>query len=113
MNTDKNKSVLSFDNFDDISSDTRDSVQMQHDSLAGGTSPKNPERITKGAAAGCKPGSSRKTYVLTGVCIGKLKAIAGHLGLPEVAIVQNMLDKGIEEYERKYGAAISKLWQSE
>ena len=35
MSNEKNKSALQFDNFNDVSQDTRDAVQMQHDSLVG------------------------------------------------------------------------------
>ena len=66
-------------------------------------------KVTSGAAAGCKPGSTRHTYVMPLEMISKLKAIAGYHGKPEVAIVPDMLTKGIEEQEQKYGVQVSDI----
>ena len=66
-------------------------------------------KVTSGAAAGCKPGSTRHTYVMPLEMISKLKAIAGYHGKPEVAIVLDMLTKGIEEQEQKYGVQVSDI----
>lgn len=66
-------------------------------------------KATSGAAAGCKPGSTRHTYVMPYEMIRKLKAIAGYHGKPEVAIVLEMLNKGIEEQERIYGEQVSDI----
>lgn len=110
MSSENKKSVMNFDNFNGVSQDTRDAVQMQHDSLVG-AKPHTTVNTGKGAAAGCKPGSSRKTYVLPEDLINKLKAISGHMGTPEVSVVLDMLEKGIADYEQKYGTEVSKLWQ--
>ena len=67
------------------------------------------KRATKGAAAGCKPGSSRHTYVMPNGMIQKIKAISGYFGKPEVAIVLDILEKGIAEYEEQYGPQVSDL----
>lgn len=63
-------------------------------------------RQTRGAAAGCKPGSTRHTYVLPYELIDKIKGIAGDMRKPEVAIVLEMLENGVREYERKHGEII-------
>ena len=70
-------------------------------------------KATVGAAAGCKPGSTRHTYVMPLEMIRKLKAIAGYHGKPEVAIVLEMLTKGIEEQEQKYGVQVSDIKRGE
>ena len=69
-------------------------------------------RPIRGASAGCKPGFSRKTYVLPEEMIGKLKAIAGHLGKSEVTIVLDMLTKGIDSYEKEYGEGVTHTWNA-
>ena len=74
-----------------------------------GKDKKKVKRSTRGAAAGCKPGSSRHTYVLPDVMIQKIKAISGYFGKPEVAIVLDILEKGIAEYEDQYGPQVSDL----
>lgn len=66
-------------------------------------------KATSGAAAGCKPGSTRHTYVMPYEMISKLKAIAGYHGKPEVAIVLEMLSKGIEEQEQMFGVQVSNI----
>lgn len=64
-------------------------------------------RQTRGAAAGCKPGSTRHTYVLPYELIDKIKGIAGDMRKPEVAIVLEMLEKGVKEYEKKHGEIVT------
>ena len=66
-------------------------------------------RPVKGAAAGCKPGSIRHTYVMPLEMISKLKAIAGYFGKPEVGIVLEILEKGIADYENQYGSCVSDI----
>ena len=66
-------------------------------------------RATKGAASGCKPGSTRHTYVMPYELIDKLKAIAGYFGKPEVGIVLEILEKGVADYEAKYGPNVSDI----
>ena len=109
MANDKKKSALQFDNFNEVSQDNRDAVQMQHDSLVGIKPKENAERPIKGAAAGCKPGSSRKTFVLPLELIDKLGAIAAHTRQKEVAVVLDMLEKGVANYEEQYGKEITAL----
>ena len=110
MSNEKNKSALQFDNFNDVSQDTRDAVQMQHDSLVGARpQEKTTVNTGKGAAAGCKPGTSRKTFVLPFELIDKLGAIAAHTRQKEVAVVIDMLEKGVASYEQQYGKEITAL----
>lgn len=94
-----------FDGFDDLMGETKNSVQLGVEAL----SKKEHERPTKGAAAGCKPGSSRKTFVLPLELIDKLEAIAVHTRQKEVAVVLEMLEKGVKAYEQQYGSEITSL----
>jgi predicted DNA-binding protein len=97
-----NKSVLPISTFGEINTD-KAPEQMGLESLG----IKN--RSTKGAAAGCKPGSIRHTYVMPLEMISKLKAIAGYFGKPEVGIVLEILQKGIADYEALYGSCVSDI----
>lgn len=102
MTKNDNKSALSTSTFGEINTD-KAPEQMGLESLG----IKN--RSTKGAAAGCKPGSIRHTYVMPLEMISKLKAIAGYFGKPEVGIVLEILQKGIADYEALYDSCISNI----
>ena len=107
MTKEDNKSVLAMDGFDGIN-DNKSSEQMQAESL--GIAPSdNTHRIVKGAAAGCKPGSSRKSYVLPLDMIDKIGAIAAHTRRKEVAVVLDLLERGIASCEQQYGKDITSL----
>lgn len=107
MTKEDNKSVLSIDGFDGLN-DSRSSEQMQAEAL--GIAPKdNYNRQTKGAAAGCKPGTTRKTFVLPLEMIDKIGAIAAHTRQKEVGIVIDLLERGIASYEQQYGEEITSL----
>jgi hypothetical protein len=67
------------------------------------------EHPTKGAAAGCKPGTSRKTYVLPLEMIDKIAAVAAYTRRKEVAVVIDLLERGIASYEQEYGKEITTL----
>lgn len=97
-----NKSALQTNTFGDINS-AKAPEQMGLESLGYSNRP------VKGAAAGCKPGSIRHTYVMPLEMITKLKAIAGYFGKPEVGIVLEILEKGIADYEAKYGSCVSDI----
>ena len=97
-----NKSALTTSTFGEINSE-KAPEQMGLESLG----LKN--RPLKGAAAGCKPGSIRHTYVMPLEMISKLKAIAGYFGKPEVGIVLEILEKGIADYEAQYGSCVSDI----
>lgn len=99
------KKTTTFDGFDDLLDQPKDSVTLGQNALQG----KKVERVTKGAAAGCKPGSTRHTYVMPEEMILKLKAISGYLGRSEVSVVLEILEKGIAEYEDKYGPHVSDI----
>lgn len=87
--------------------DQKDSVQTGLE--AAGIVMQTEVRVTKGAAAGCKPGSTRHTYVMPFELIDKLKAIAGYFGKPEVGIVLEILEEGVAKYEAKYGSSVSDI----
>lgn len=109
MGKENNKSVLTFDDFDGLN-ESKTSEQMQAEALGLGIGNKeNGERQTKGAAAGCKPGTTRKTFVLPFELIDKLSAIAAHTRQKEVAIVIDMLERGVASYEEKFGKEITSL----
>ena len=100
MTQNGNKSALPPDSFDDIlNKKTPNQMGMESLGLT--------RRTGKGAAAGCKPGHIRHTYVMPQELIDKLKAIAGYLGKPEVGVVLDILEKGVKEYENKYGPSVS------
>lgn len=99
-----NKSALSTNAFEDINSDK---IPEQMGLMSLGLEPER--RRSKGAAAGCKPGSTRHTYVMPLEMITKLKAIAGYFGKPEVGIVLEILEKGIADYEAQYGSCVSDI----
>lgn len=107
MGKENNKSVLTFDDFDGLN-EGKSSEQMQAESLGLGNK-ENGERQTKGASAGCKPGTTRKTFVLPFELIDKLSAIAAHTRQKEVAIVIDMLERGVASYEEKFGKEITSL----
>lgn len=62
---------------------------------------------SKGAASGCRPGTTRHTYVMPTETIRKLKAISGRLGIPNSTLVVKMLNTQIAYYEQAYGPEIS------
>lgn len=53
----------------------------------------------KGAASGCRSGTTRHTYVMPTETIRKLKAISGRLGIPNSTLVVKMLNTQIAQYE--------------
>ncbi len=107
MAKENNKSVLSIDGFDGLN-DSKSSEQMQAESL--GIAPKDDDaRKSKGAAAGCKPGTTRKTFVLPLELIDKIGAIAAHTRRKEVAVVIDLLERGVASCEQQYGKDITSL----
>ena len=106
MAKEDNKSVLAMDGFDGIN-DNKSSEQMQAESL--GIAPSDNSRVSKGAAAGCKPGTSRKTYVLPLDMIDKIAAIAAYTRRKEVAVAIDLLERGVASYEQEYGKEITAL----
>ena len=106
MAKEDNKSALMVDSFDGINVN-KSSEQMQAESL--GIVPSDNSRVSKGAAAGCKPGSSRKSFVLPLELIDKIGAIAAHTRRKEVAVVLDLLERGIASCEQQYGKNITAL----
>ena len=106
MAKEDNKSARMVDSFDGIN-DNKSSEQMQAASL--GIAPSDNNRVSKGAAAGCKPGTSRKTYVLPLDMIDKIAAIAAYTRRKEVAVVIDLLERGVASYEQEYGKEITAL----
>ena len=101
------KSFIAIADFDDINTD-KSSEQMLAESLDINHKSKD-KRPTRGAAAGCKPGTTRKTYVLPVDLIDKLKAIAAHTRKKEVTVVIEMLEKGVIDIENQFGNEITSL----
>ena len=89
----------------------KDSVQMGIEGLHGtAVEPAEEQkrvRASRGASAGCRPGTTRHTYVLSTETTKKIKSISGFLGQSESATVQDILTKGIAEYESKFGEQVS------
>ena len=97
-------SASSFGSFD-IDSEQQDSIQTGLE--AAGLSPA--EKVTKGAAAGCKPGTSRKTFVLPLELIDQITSIAAYTRRKEVAVVIDLMERGVASYEQEYGKDITTL----
>ena len=68
---------------------------------------KSKSTTSKGAASGCRPGTTRHTYVIPTETIRKLKAISGLLGIPNSTLVVKMLNTQIAHYKQTYGPEIS------
>lgn len=100
-----NKTAIGIDAFSDIN-EQKDPVQKGLEAL--GVIPKEKPQA-KGAAAGCKPGSSRKSYVLPLDMIDKIGAIAAHTRRKEVAVVLDLLERGIASCEQQYGKDITSV----
>lgn len=66
------------------------------------------ERATSGAAAGCKPGMARQSYVLPVDLPGKIKSLAGHLGIPASTLAAEILEQGVAEREKEFWELVSK-----
>ena len=97
-------SASSFGSFD-IDSEQQDSIQTGLE--AAGLSPA--EKVTEGAAAGCKPGTSRKTFVLPLELIDQITSIAAYTRRKEVAVVIDLMERGVASYEQEYGKDITTL----
>ena len=61
------------------------------------------------AAAGCKPGTSRKTFVLPLELIDQITSIAAYTRRKEVAVVIDLMERGVASYEQEYGKDITTL----
>lgn len=61
------------------------------------------QRTEKGAARGCKPGYTRHTYVLPQQMIDQVKAVAHFFNCSEVAAAEQILQKGLDDIQKKHG----------
>lgn len=95
--------------FDDI--EKKDPVQMGIEGLHGtAVEPAEEQKqvmASRGASAGCRPGTTRHTYVSPNEIIRKIKSISGFLGQSESATVQEILTKGIVDNESMFGEQVS------
>ncbi len=87
---------------------TRPAPVIRNNKETSKTSDVTTERVTSGAAAGCKPGMARQSYVLPVDLPGKIKALAGHLGIPASTLAAEILEEGVAEREKKFWLQISK-----
>lgn len=76
-------------------------------------SPQSTERKVRGAARGCKPGYTRHTYVLPEKMINEVKAVAHFFNCPEVAAAEQIIQKGLDDIERKHGKKAIKLQKTQ
>lgn len=60
----------------------------------------------KAAERGCKKGYARHTYILPIEVIEQIKNMSINLGLPETAIVEQLLSRSIKEVVQKHGKKI-------
>lgn len=76
-------------------------------------SPQTTQRQVRGAARGCKPGYTRHTYVLPEKMINEVKAVAHFFNCPEVAAAEQIIQKGLDDIERKHGKKAIKLQKTQ
>ena len=67
------------------------------------------QRPKRGAARGCKPGYTRHTYVLPLKMIEQVKAVAHFFNCSEVSAAEQILQKGLEDIEKKHGKKALRL----
>ena len=92
------KTALTLDTFSDICNEKAPD-QMGLESLG----LKSETRPSKGAAAGCKPGYIRHTYVLPQTMIDQIKAVAHYFSCTEVSAAEQLLQKGLDAVRKKHG----------
>ena len=61
------------------------------------------KRAEKGAARGGKPGYTRHTYVLPQKMIDQVKAVAHFFSCSEVAVAEQIIQKGLDDIQKKHG----------
>ena len=71
--------------------------------------PTTTQRPKKGAARGCKPGYTRHTYVLPQKMIDQVKAVAHFFNCSEVAAAEQIIQKGLEDIEKRHGKKALRL----
>ena len=61
------------------------------------------KRAVKGAAAGCKVGYTRHTYMLPKTMIEQIKAVSQFFGITESSSAEQLIQKGLEAIEAVHG----------
>lgn len=61
------------------------------------------KRAVKGAAAGCKVGYTRHTYMLPKTMIEQIKAVSQFFGITESSSAEQLTQKGLEAIEAVHG----------
>lgn len=69
-------------------------------------------RAYKGASAGCKPGYTRHTYVLSEQMIDQVKAVAHFFCCSEVSAIEQIIQKGLDDIKLKHGEIALSLHNS-
>lgn len=70
------------------------------------------KRAVKGAAAGCKIGYTRHTYMLPKTMIEQIKAVSQFFGITESSSAEQLVQKGLEAIEAVHGKKAVKLQKS-
>lgn len=98
-----------FSGFDDLMNNTPDSSERGIEELRGEPKqnqekkPVQGKRATRGAAAGCKVGYTRHTYVIPEAMVEQIKAVAQHFGITESSAAEQLIQKGIDDIEAVHG----------
>lgn len=70
------------------------------------------KRAVKGAAAGCKVGYTRHTYMLPKTMIEQIKAVSQFFGITESSSAEQLIQKGLEAIEAVHGKKAVTLQES-
>ena len=70
------------------------------------------KRAVKGAAAGCKVGYTRHTYMLPKTMIEQIKAVSQFFGITESSSAEQLIQKGLEAIEAVHGKKAVTLQKS-
>ena len=70
------------------------------------------KRAVKGAAAGCKVGYTRHTYMLPKTMIEQIKAVSQFFGITESSSAEQLIQKGLEAIESVQGKKAVTLQKS-
>ena len=104
----------SIEGFDDIMGTTPDSSNRGIGELHGEkkTEKAPSKRAVKGAAAGCKVGYTRHTYMLPKAMIEQIKAVSQFFGITESSSAEQLIQKGLEAIESVHGKQAVTLQKS-
>lgn len=95
-----------FGGFGDLMGNPQDSSERGLEELSGETKQSKKttlKRAVKGAAAGCKVGYTRHTYVLPEQMIDQIKAVSQFFGITESSATEQLVQKGIEAIVSAHG----------